>query len=172
MFNYGSFKLLLLKIFTGIFLVFFSLFLIVSIFTYNSNDPGLGKIIGNSEILNFFGFWGAISSSIIIVISGKASLLLIVFVLYVGIFLVLGVNIKKLFLKFILVLLSLNLINISLILQQTFEVNSGLFSKIKLLTSHFFIICKFFLFLIGLINAFTVFQRKPDFWFTLKYETP
>ena len=53
MFKYGSFKLLLLKIFLGIFLISFSLFLIISIFTYNSNDPGLGKIVVNSEIINF-----------------------------------------------------------------------------------------------------------------------
>ena len=66
MFKYGSFKLLLLKIFLGIFLISFSLFLIISIFTYNSNDPGLGKIVVNSEIINFFGFWGAISSSILL----------------------------------------------------------------------------------------------------------
>ena len=64
MFNYGSFKLLLLKVFLGVFLLSFSLFLFVSIYTYNPNDPGIGRLVGRSEITNFFGFWGAIFSSI------------------------------------------------------------------------------------------------------------
>ena len=80
MFNYGSFKLLLLKIFLGIFLISFSLFLVISIITYNSNDPGIGKLVGKSEVTNFFGFWGAISSSVLIILFGKASLLLVVFI--------------------------------------------------------------------------------------------
>ena len=66
MFNYVIFKLLLSKVFLGIFLISFSLFLIISIFTYNSNDPGLGKIVGKSEVINFFGFWGAFFSSILL----------------------------------------------------------------------------------------------------------
>ncbi|MBL6758788.1 MAG: DNA translocase FtsK 4TM domain-containing protein [Pelagibacteraceae bacterium] len=130
MFNYGSFKLLLLKLFLGIFLIIFSLFLIISIFTYNSNDPGLGKMVGRQEIVNFFGFWGAISSSVVIIIFGKASLLFIVFILYTGVFFALGVNIKKLFLKIFLVFVSVTLINISLLLQRTLELNTGIFSKI------------------------------------------
>ena len=64
MFNYGSFKLLLLKIFLGILLFCFSLFLLISIYTYNPNDPGIGRFVGSSEITNFFGFWGAVFSSI------------------------------------------------------------------------------------------------------------
>ena len=130
MFNYGSFKLFLLKVFLGIFLIVFSLFLIVSIFTYNPNDPGLGKIVRGSEITNFFGFWGAISSSIVIVLFGKVSWLLTVFILYVGVFFTLGIYVKRLLLKFLLVLISITLINISLLSQEAFELNTGLFSKI------------------------------------------
>ena len=70
MFKYGGFKLLLLKVFLGIFLIVFSLFLIVSVFTNRANDPGIGKILGQSEITNFFGFWGAIASSILIILFG------------------------------------------------------------------------------------------------------
>ena len=66
MFNYGSFKLLLLKIFVGILLFSFSLFLLISIFSYSSSDPGIGRLVEKSEIANFFGFWGAISSSILL----------------------------------------------------------------------------------------------------------
>jgi len=130
MFNYGSFKLLLLKIFLGIFLVSFSLFLLISIFTYNVTDPGIGKIVKNTEINNFFGFWGAIMSSVLIILFGKASLLLASFILYVGVFFILGVNIKKLILKFVLVLISTILINTSLLLQDIFKPDTGLISKI------------------------------------------
>ena len=130
MFNYGGFKLLLLKVFLGIFLVFFSLFLIVSIYTYSANDPGIGKIVGQSVITNFFGFWGAIASSILIILLGRASFFLIFLILYSGVFLFLGLSLKKPILKIFLVLVSITLINISLLLQQSFEIDTGLLSKI------------------------------------------
>ena len=130
MFNYGSFKLLLLKIFLGILFFSFSSFLFVSIFSYSPNDPGIGRLVGKSEIANFFGFWGAISSSVLIILFGKASYLLVVFLMYLSVFLVLGLNLKRPFLKFFLILLSIMLFNISLLLQQNFKVETGLFSKI------------------------------------------
>jgi len=130
MFNYGSFKLLLFKVFLGIFLLSFSLFLFVSIYTYNPNDPGIGRLVGKSEITNFFGFWGAIFSSIFIIVYGKVSYFLVIFLSYLGIFLFLGLPLKRPFLKILLILLSLILINISLLLQQNFETNTGLLSKI------------------------------------------
>ena len=130
MFNYGSFKLLLLKIFLGILFFSFSLFLFVSIFSYNPSDPGIGRLVGKSEIENFFGFWGAISSSVLLMLFGKASYLLVIFLMYLSVFLVLGLILKRPFLKFFLTLLSITLFNISLLLQQNFKVETGLFSKI------------------------------------------
>ena len=130
MFNYGSFKLLLLKIFLGILFFGLSLFLFVSIFSYSPSDPGIGRLVGKSEIANFFGFWGAISSSVLIILFGKASYLLVIFLMYLSVFLVLGLNLKRPFLKFFLILLSIMLFNISLLLQQNFKVETGLFSKI------------------------------------------
>jgi len=130
MFNYGSFKLLLLKIFIGILLFSFSLFLFVSIFTYSPSDPGIGKLVERSEISNFFGFWGAVSSSVLLILYGKASFILIVFLMYLSIFLILGLHLKKPFLKIFLILLSITLFNVSLLLQQNFIVETGLFSKI------------------------------------------
>jgi DNA segregation ATPase FtsK/SpoIIIE, S-DNA-T family len=121
MFNYGSFKLLLLKIFLGIFLFGFSVFLFGSIYTYNPNDPGIGRLVGNSEITNFFGFWGAIFSSIFVTLYGKASFFLVIFLSYIGVFMFLGLIIKRPFLKILLILLSVILINISLLLQRTLE---------------------------------------------------
>ncbi len=130
MFNYGSFKLLLLKISLGIFLLGFSLFLFVSIYTHNPNDPGIGKLIGKSEITNFFGFWGAIFSSIFLTLYGKISFLLVFFLSYLGVILFLGLGLKNPFLKILLILLSLTLTNISLLLQQNFKIDTGLLSKI------------------------------------------
>ena len=130
MFNYGSFKLLLLKVFLGILLLSLSLFLFVSIYTYNLNDPGIGKLVGKSEITNFFGFWGAIFSSIFLTLYGKTSFFLVIFLSYLGMFMCLGLVLKRPFLKILLILLSVTLINFSLLLQQLFETDTGLLSKI------------------------------------------
>ncbi len=138
MFNYGSFKSFLIKIFIGLFLLSFSLFLFISIYTYNPNDPGIGKLGGGLEITNFFGFWGAVFSSIFLTLFGKASLILVIFLSYLGIFVLLGFILKRPFLKILLILVSINLINISFLLQQTFEIDTGLLSKIL------FDICKYY----------------------------
>ena len=130
MFNYGSFKLLLLKVFVGAFLLGFSLFLFVSIYTYNPNDPGIGRLVVNLEIKNFFGFWGAVFSSVFLMLFGKASFFLVIFLLYLGVFIFLGLSLKRPFLKVLLILLTVTLINISLLLQRSFEPDAGLLSKI------------------------------------------
>jgi DNA segregation ATPase FtsK/SpoIIIE, S-DNA-T family len=130
MFNYGSFKLLLLKIFVGIFLLIFSLFLFVSIYTYNPNDPGIGRLTGESVITNFFGFWGAFFSSVFLTLYGKASIILVIFLSYLSIFMFLGLILKRPFLKILLILLSVTFFNISLLLQQNFKTDTGLLSKI------------------------------------------
>ena len=130
MFNYGSFKLLLLKVFFGVLIFSFSLFLFVSVYTYNPNDPGIGRLIGRSEIINFFGFWGAFFSSILITASGKTSFLLIIFLSYLGVFMFLGLALQRPFLKIFLIILSVTLVNISLLLQQSFDISAGLLSKI------------------------------------------
>ena len=68
MFNYGSFKLLLLKIFVGILLFSFSLFLFISIFSYNPNDPGVGRFVAKSEVENWplFGFLAKLGRTIFV----------------------------------------------------------------------------------------------------------
>jgi len=130
MFNYGSFKLFLLKILLGVLLLNFSLFLSLSIYTYNPNDPGIGRLVGGLEVTNFFGFWGAISSSILLGMFGRSSFLFVIFILYSSVFLLLGLNLKKPFLKFFLILLSVILINFSLLFQNWFEADTGVFSKV------------------------------------------
>ena len=130
MFNYGSFKLLLLKVFIGIFLLGFSFMLFVSIYTYNPNDPGIGRLVGSSEITNLFGFWGAIFSSIFFTLYGKTSFFLVIYLFYLGVFMFLGLTLKKPFLKILLILLSVTLFNISLLFQQGLETDTGLIPKI------------------------------------------
>ena len=88
MFNYGGFKLLLFKVFLGTLFFSFSLFLFISIFSYSPNDPGIGRLVGKSEIANFFGFWGAVSSSVLLILFGKTSYLLVIFLMYLSVFLV------------------------------------------------------------------------------------
>ena len=102
----------------------------VSIYTYNPNDPGIGRLFGNSEITNFFGFWGAIFSSILLTLYGKVSFLLVIFISYISIFLILGLNLKRPFLKIFLIILSVTFINISLLLQQDLKEEVGLVAKI------------------------------------------
>jgi len=80
MFRYGGFKLLFLKVFFGLLLIFLSSFLFISVFSYSPNDPGIGKLVGKNEISNFFGFWGSISSSFFLMLFGTASLILISFI--------------------------------------------------------------------------------------------
>ena len=130
MFNYGSFKLLLLKTFLGTLTLGFSFFLIISIYTHNPNDPGIGRFVGNSEITNYFGIWGAVFSSILLTLCGKASYFFAIFLSYFSFFLILGLTFKRPFLKFFLIILLVTLINFILLLQQGSGGSSGLFSKI------------------------------------------
>ncbi|MDC0193201.1 DNA translocase FtsK 4TM domain-containing protein [Pelagibacteraceae bacterium] len=171
MFNYGSFKLLLLKVFLGIFLLSFSLFLIVSIYTYNPNDPGIGRLVGNSEITNFFGFGGAIFSSILLTLYGKTSFLLVIFLFHLSVFLLLGLNLKRPFLKIFLILLSITLVNISLLLQQSFETDTGLFAKIlfDIYESYFPIVVSDFIYRLLSIICFTLISTILFFYcFSIK----
>jgi len=158
MFKYGSFKLLLLKVFLGAFLFGSSFFLFVSIYTYNPNDPGIGRLVGNIEITNFFGFWGAIFSSIFLTLCGKASIFLVIFLSYLGFFMLLGLVVRRPFLKLLLILLSITLINISLLLQQSLKIDTGLLSGIlfDIYKSYFPLLLDDFLFKLLNIVCFTL----------------
>ena len=111
-------------------MICFSLFLIISILTYNPNDPGIGKLGGDKEILNFFDLWGAISSSLFIILFGKLSLVFIFFLLYLGFLLSLGFESNRYFLKLLLVILCSVLINFSLALSDITVFETGLISNI------------------------------------------
>ena len=128
MFNYGSFKLFLLKISTGIVLINISLFLFISILTHSPLDPGIGRLSREIEVLNFFGLWGAIISSFFLVLLGRLSLIVILFLLYLGFLLSLGFKSNNYFLKLILVIISSILINFSLFLSELQLFETGLIS--------------------------------------------
>ena len=130
MFNYGSFKLFLSKISIGIVLICFSSFLIISILTHSPNDPGIGKLSGSTEIINFFGLWGAISSSLFLILFGRLSLIFIVFLLYSGFLLSLGLKSTQYFLKFLIVILSSILISFTLVLHDLKLFETGLIPKL------------------------------------------
>jgi len=132
MFNYGSFKLFLLKVFFGITLVFFSSFLLISLATHHTNDPGIGKVVNETEISNFFGFPGAITSSFLIIIMGVFSFFISFFILYMGIVLTIGLQARVLFIKFILVVLSIVFLNFSFEIQKTQLIETGLISNFLL----------------------------------------
>ncbi len=122
MFNYGTFKLFIFKICFGALLLSISVFFILSLVTHNPADPGIGKVQGN-DASNLFGFVGALSSSFLIMILGKLSLMVVIYLFYWGALVLLGIKTNRMILKFFLILLSVILINLSLSLQnyQTFQ---------------------------------------------------
>ena len=130
MFNYGSFKLFLSKISIGVILLCLSSFLIISILSSNPNDPGIGKLGENKDILNFFGLWGAISSSLLLILFGWLSIIFIFYILQLGVLLIFGFKLYKYFLKFVLIVFSSIFINFSLMLLDLKSFETGLISKI------------------------------------------
>jgi DNA segregation ATPase FtsK/SpoIIIE, S-DNA-T family len=128
MFNYGNFKLFLVKILSGISLIIFSSFLIISFLTFNLNDPGIGKFNANVEISNFFGYFGAISSSFLLVFLGSFSIIIVFFIFFSGTILVFGLEVKKLLIKFFLINISVLCINFSLTLSGFISIKKGLLS--------------------------------------------
>ena len=129
MFNFRSFKQFLLKFILGLSLIFFSSFLIISVLTHQKNDPGIGNN-NKEEILNFFGFFGAISSSLILTLMGLMSLVIILQIFYSGFILILGIRIKKLFLKFICINFSVVFFNLSTLLIELNIFRTGIIPEL------------------------------------------
>ena len=84
MFKYGSFKLFILKFILGSIFVGFAIFLGLSLITYSVTDPGIGKLLNNSTPANFFGYFGAVSASVAVIVFGGASFIFVIFLFYMG----------------------------------------------------------------------------------------
>ena len=106
MFKYGGFKLFLFKIFSGLILLVFGIFLAISLWTHNPSDPGLGKLKSFGGVSNFFGYFGALASSLLLFLFGFFSYVMSLFFSYFGLLLFLGFIIKNIFFKFFLILIS------------------------------------------------------------------
>ena len=130
MFKYGGFKLLLLKVFFGLFLISLSSFILISIISHSPGDPSIGRLVGDGEIANIFGFWGSISSGVFLMLFGSGSVILSAFILFLGTSFVLGTRLKKWVLKFFLIIFSITLLNFALLLQQVFILKTGILSAI------------------------------------------
>ena len=132
MFNYGGLKLFLLKFFFGLFLFLVSIFFIFSLLSYDVNDPGIDRFGQKSEILNLFGFAGALISSLLMLIFGHLSLLLSFYIFFISIIISTGIRSNKLFIKLILIILSITLINFSASLQKIEIIKTGFLSNFML----------------------------------------
>ena len=114
MFVYGNIKSFFVKIIIGVFLSLFSVFILISLFTHNDNDPGYG-IIGDKEIImNWAGFFGAYTSSIMFVFLGKSSYLFPAFILVIALKFLLGFKNKLVLLKTLFFILGIIFLNLSL----------------------------------------------------------
>ena len=97
MFKYGGFKLFLFKVIAGLILLVFGLFLLFSIGSHDTDDPGIGKLQSFGGINNIFGYFGAITSSSFLFFFGIYSYVVSLFFSYVGLLLLFGFIIKNIF---------------------------------------------------------------------------
>ena len=106
MFKYGGFKLFVIKTFLGLVLTGSGLFVLISLGTHNPEDPGLGKFQSFGDITNFFGHFGALTSSSLLFLFGAYSYVISFFVSFIGITLFFGILVKNIVLNFFLILFS------------------------------------------------------------------
>ena len=130
MLNYGSFKQFLLKFIFGAAILLLSSFLIISLLTHHDSDPGIGRLSSTIEVLNFFGFVGAIVSSALIIFFGSTVLIIIFYVFYVGLILILGFRRKNLLLKFALINISVIFFNLSIVLNDLKVFSTGVIAEL------------------------------------------
>ncbi len=131
MFKYGSFRNFCLKVSFGIFFIIASSIYILSLYSFNLDDPGFNKLLDSSsdyKVANFFGYFGAYLSSYSIVLLGILSYLLGFYFFINGTRLLLGIETNLLFIKLIINLLGLILINASFQGIKFIDIETGVFS--------------------------------------------
>ena len=100
MFKYGGFKLFLIKVFLGFILTATGLFCLISLSSYNPDDPGFGNLQSFGEITNFFGSLGAFASSLFLFLFGYFSYVVSSYFALLGLMLFFGFVTKNTLLKF------------------------------------------------------------------------
>ena len=111
MFKYGSIKLFFTKIIIGLIILTLSVLIFVSLISHDLSDPGFNKISDKSLITNSMGYFGALLSSIMLVFIGHQSYTISFFLFLISFKLLIGVESDKNFIKFILIFVSIILIN-------------------------------------------------------------
>ncbi len=132
MFKYGSFRNFFAKSLTGIILFGFGLIYLASLYSYSPNDPGFNQLnynIADNDVNNILGFFGAYLSSYSLIFFGTLIYLSAFFITFEGGKLILGIVSRLIFLKFILNLLGIIIINISLRSINGLYLERGLVSQ-------------------------------------------
>tara|TARA_Y100001970_G_scaffold30162_1_gene37435 strand:- start:22652 stop:24904 length:2253 start_codon:yes stop_codon:yes gene_type:complete len=164
MFKYGGFKLFLFKVIAGLILLVFGLFLLFSIGSHDTDDPGIGKLQSFGGINNIFGYFGAITSSSFLFFFGIYSYVVSLFFSYVGLLLLFGFIIKNIFFKFFLIFASSVFFNQFLIgvhpdKQDTGIIYKGLDFFVKNIFNNYnlyFTESRFFFYTLTLISFFVL----------------
>ena len=117
MFKYGSFKLFLIKFSVGCLSLGISCVFLISLISYDVNDPGFKTFqdnVSNDNISNLFGIFGAYLSSYSITIFGNLSIISGLYLLFEGFKLTTGILDRNILLRFIINFISIIAINVSL----------------------------------------------------------
>ncbi len=131
MFKYGSFRSFVIKFFFGLIFLFIGIFYFGSLLGFSENDPGFKTYSGGETglvVSNFFGLYGSYVSSYSFVIIGSFSYLTSVFIIFESSKLILGVNSRFIFLRFLSNLCGVIFIGIFIFIQKIELLNVGLIS--------------------------------------------
>ncbi len=131
MFKYGSFKLFLIKFSLGCLSLSISCVFLISLMSYDVNDPGFKTFqdnVSNDNISNLFGIFGAYLSSYSITIFGNLSIISGLYLLFEGFKLTTGMPNRHILLRFIINFISIIAISVSLASLDLSGLQIGLLS--------------------------------------------
>jgi len=123
MFDYKNIKNFFLKTTLGLIIFSLSVFILLSLISYNSKDQGFGVVSSSKGVDNWFGLAGSYSSSILLVFFGFLSYLMPLFFLITSGKLILGVKNKLFILKLISMILGLCFLSVS---SHMININGGI----------------------------------------------
>ncbi len=129
MFKYGSFKLFLIKFLFGALGSSFGIIYLLSLLSYNENDPGFtiySDNVLNTDITNYFGVSGSYISSYSLVIVGGISYIFAFFIISEGVKALLGIRTKFLILRLISNIFGCLIVNIFFYSYGVSYINTGL----------------------------------------------